>query len=217
MNFLKSTIGRKQLVGLAGLALAGFVFAHMLGNLLILVSPRAYNEYGHALVSNPLIYIAEAGLAAFFVVHVILAIVLTLRNRNSREVKYAMASSGDKKTSLVKKSLWAQGMILLIFVVLHIITFKYGEFYSVNYGNGEIRDLHRLVVEIFQLPGYVVWYVISLVLLGYHLSHGVASSFQTLGFSHPKYTPKIKLGSLLFALVVSAGFIIQPIYVYLLM
>ncbi|NCN95087.1 MAG: succinate dehydrogenase cytochrome b subunit [Bdellovibrionales bacterium] len=217
MNFLKSTIGRKQLVGLAGLALAGFVFAHMLGNLLILVSPRAYNEYGHALVSNPLIYIAEAGLVAFFVVHVILAVVLTLRNRNSREVKYAMAASGDKKTSLVKKSLWAQGMILLIFVVLHIITFKYGEFYSVNYGNGEIRDLHRLVVEVFQLPGYVVWYVISLVLLGYHLSHGVASSFQTLGLSHPKYTPKIKLGSLLFALVVSAGFIIQPIYVYLLM
>ena len=217
MNFLKSTIGRKQLVGLAGLALAGFVFAHMLGNLLILVSPRVYNEYGHALVSNPLIYIAEAGLVAFFLAHVILAILLTLRNRNSREVKYAMAASGDKKTSLVKKSLWAQGMILLVFVVLHLITFKYGEFYFVNYGNGEIRDLHRLVVEIFQMPGYVVWYLISLVLLGYHLAHGVASSFQTLGFNHPKYTPKIKLGSLLFALVVSAGFIIQPIYVYLLM
>lgn len=217
MNFWKSTIGQKQLVGLAGLALAGFVLTHMLGNLLILVGPRAYNEYSHALVSNPLIYAAEVGLLVFFLGHVIVAMTLQKRNWRSREVKYAVSASGDKATSPAKKSLWAQGMIILIFIVLHLITMKYGEYYTVNYGNGEIRDLHRLVVDVFHQPGYVIWYVICLVLLGIHLSHGVASSFQTLGFNHPKYTPKIKLGSCLFAAVVTVGFVVQPIYVYFLM
>lgn len=214
MNFLKSTIGRKQMVGVAGLLLSGFVLSHMLGNMLIFIGPKAYNEYSHALVSNPLIYLAEAGLVLFFLVHIFISLGLQLRNWSSRQNKYAVRSNGEKGTSPIARTLWAQGLVILIFVILHLITFKFGEYHSVNYGEGEIRDLFRLVVEVFQSPIYVGWYILSLLLLGYHLSHGVASSFQTLGFNHPKYTPCIKKISLGFALVVSAGFMSQPIYVY---
>lgn len=214
MNLWKSTIGRKQMVGVAGLALSGFVFTHMLGNMLIFVGAQAYNEYGHALTSNPLIYAAEAGLVVFFLVHVVIALALSLKNFLARDFRYAMPSSGDKATSLNKRTLWIQGSIILIFVILHLITFKYGTVYMVDYGKGEIRDLHRLMVEVFASPGYVFWYAISVLLLGFHLVHGLASSFQTLGLHHPRFQPVIKKVSLAFGWIVAFGFMSQPIYVH---
>lgn len=214
MNFLKSTVGRKQMVGVAGLLLSGFILTHMLGNMLIFLGPRAYNEYSHALISNPLIYLAEAGLLLFFLVHVILSLRLQLKNWASRDTRYAVMSNGQKRTSPITRTLWAQGVIILVFVVLHLLTFKYGTYYSVNYGDGEIRDLYRLMVEVFQSPGYVGWYLLCLVILGYHVSHGVASSIQTLGFNHPRYSRMIKKASIGFAVLVCAGFISQPIYVH---
>lgn len=214
MNYFKSTIGRKQMVGVAGLLLCGFVLTHMAANMLIIFDSRMYNEYSHKLVSNPLIYLAEAALALFFISHIVLALKTQLRNWASRDARYAVKANGPKKTSPVAKALWAQGVIILVFLVLHLLTFKFGTFYSINYGEGEIRDLHRLVVEIFQIPTYVVWYLISLIILSLHLGYGFSSSFQTLGFNHPKYTPLIKAGGIAFSVIVTLGFLSQPIYVY---
>lgn len=214
-NFFASTIGRKQLVGLTGLGLSLFVLSHMLGNMLIFVSPQLYNEYSHALISNPLIYVAEAGLVLFFGAHLIIALKLTLQNWQARSESYGVSAKGDKATSAVTKTLWAQGLLIFVFVIYHLITFKYGTYYGVNYGQGEIRDLYRLVVEVFQHPGYVIWYFICLLALGFHLSHGLSSSLQTLGLHHPKYHPMIKKMSWVYAIVVAGGFIVQPIYVFL--
>jgi succinate dehydrogenase / fumarate reductase cytochrome b subunit len=214
LRYLGSSIGRKQLVGVAGLALALFVLIHMAGNMLIFVSDRAYNEYSHALTSNPLIYVAEIGLLAFFSAHVIVALVISVKNRLARPHRYAVSTSGDKRTTMVQKTLWFQGLIILIFVILHLITFKYGPHYVVDYGHGEIRDLHRLVVEVFRQPIYVGWYVVCLALLMAHLGHGLGSSFQTLGFYHPRYQPMIKCLSWVYGLVVGLGFISQPLYVF---
>ena len=77
-----------------------------------------------------------------------------------------------------------------------------------------MRDLHRLVVEVFMQPGYLVGYIIALLVLGFHLHHGVGSAFQTLGLNHPKYTPLIKCFSTLYAVIVAGGFISQPLYVF---
>ena len=209
-----STIGRKQMIGLTGLGLSLFVLTHMLGNLLILAGPQAYNEYSHKLTSNPLIYVAEAGLVAMFVAHLCFALYLTVKNWASRDTRYAMLPSGPKRTSWTQRSLWAQGLVILVFTVLHLITFKYGAEYSANYGQGEIRDLHRLVIEVFNQPIYVAWYIVALIVLGFHLSHGVGSSLQTLGIHHPRYQKYFRCMSLGYALIVSVGFISQPLYVY---
>jgi succinate dehydrogenase / fumarate reductase, cytochrome b subunit len=213
-GWLCSTIGRKQVIGVTGLGLSLFVLAHMAGNMLMFVSPQAYNEYGHALVSNPLIYVAEAGLIAFFAGHLLLALKLAWENAVARPQRYAVAASGDKATSLVQKTLWAQGLLILVFVILHLITFKFGTVYMVDYGAGPIRDLHRLMVEVFSIPMYVVWYVVALVVLGLHLSHGLGSTFQTLGLHHPKYQGLIKCLSRGYALIVAGGFLAQPIYIF---
>lgn len=213
-GWLQSTIGRKQIVGLTGLGLSLFVLVHMAGNMLILVSPQAYNEYGHKLVSNPFIYVAEAGLIGLFLAHISLALRLTVINWGARDTRYAVMSNGEKGTCWIQRTLWAQGLLIAAFVILHLITFKYGAHYSVNYGQGEIRDLHRLVVEAFQQPGYVAWYVVSLIVLGLHLKHGVASAVQSVGIYHPRFRCSLKMLSLIYALIVSLGFISQPIYVY---
>jgi succinate dehydrogenase / fumarate reductase cytochrome b subunit len=211
-----STIGRKQLIGLTGLGLCGFVLIHMVGNLLILVGPKAYNEYSHALISNPLIYLAEAGLLFMFVAHLALASMISIANLCARGSRYAVLSNGDKGTSWIQRSLWAQGLLILVFTVLHLITFKYGQHYTADYGHGGIRDLHKLVVEIFHQPGYVIWYVIALITLLFHLSHGLASSLQTFGIHQPRFQRGIKVASWIYALVVGLGFIVQPVYVYFL-
>ena len=209
-----STIGRKQVVGLMGLGLSLFVLGHMMGNLLIFVSPQVYNQYGHALVSNKFIYFIEAGLLGVFLIHLILALILTKRNSETRPQKYQVGSSGEKGTSFVTKTMWHQGIIILVFVVYHLITFKFGEEYVINYGSGSIRDLFRLMVEVFKNPFYVVWYVFCLLILGMHLGHGVSSTLQTLGFHHPKYTPIVEKIGHVYAVIVCVGFISTPVYIF---
>jgi succinate dehydrogenase / fumarate reductase, cytochrome b subunit len=209
-----STLGRKQLIGLTGVGLSLFMMIHMLENMLILVGPQAYNNYTHFLTSNPLIYLAEAGLVALFLGHIFLASAISIKNWGARTTSYAVTASGAKATSLTQRTLWAQGLLILVFLILHLITFKYGTEYSVNYGQGEIRDLHRLVIEVFKTPIYIGWYLVALVVLGFHLSHGVGSAFQTMGLHHVRYQGLIRKFSLLYAVVVAGGFIVQPLYVF---
>ena len=98
-GFLGSTVGKKYLMGISGLVWAGFVMAHMAGNLLMFVSADAYNAYGHALVSGNIIYVAEAVLILALITHVFCAVSLTLHNRSARPNRYAVAASGEKKVS----------------------------------------------------------------------------------------------------------------------
>lgn len=216
MSLMRSSIGRKIAMGVCGLVWALFVFGHMLGNMLIFVSPEAYNKYGHAIVSNKLLlYPTEAILLLTVIIHVILGLKLTLENRCATPNKYASSPTAEKRPSLASKTMIFHGSILLFFIVYHLITFKYGAHYDVTYDGVTIRDLHRLILEVFQRPEYVVGYVVCLLLLGWHLSHGVASFFQTMGLNHPSYTPIIQKISLVYAAVVTAGFLSQPIYVLL--
>jgi succinate dehydrogenase / fumarate reductase, cytochrome b subunit len=211
-----SSIGRKVIMGICGFIWAGFVFTHMAGNLLIFVSAEAYNKYGHAITSNKaLIYSAEVVLLFALVVHAFLGIQLYLENRRASPKKYAVAANKEKRATTASKTMAYQGSIVLFFIIYHLITFKYGTEYSVTYDGVEMRDLHRLMVEIFNQPAYVVGYIVCLLLLGLHLSHGFASVFQTLGLNHPKYMPTIKKLSIGYAAVVTAGFIAQPVYIFI--
>jgi len=213
-NYFFSTIGRKQLMGLAGLALAVFVLGHAAGNLLMFIGPDTYNKYGHALVKNPLLYVAEAGLVLFFSAHVLAGIVLTIRNFSARPQNYAVAAKGAKATSKTTKTMWLQGIVLLGFIILHLITFKYGTYYEITIDGVVMRDLFRLLYEVFQSPWYVTWYIVALLILCFHLAHGVHSALQSLGANHPKYTPAAKCVSVFYGLFVAFAFIAQPVYMY---
>jgi succinate dehydrogenase / fumarate reductase, cytochrome b subunit len=213
-TYFSATIGQKQVVAATAIGLSLFVLVHMAGNLLILVSAQAYNEYGHATVTNPLIKAAEIGLAIIFLAHTFVALRLQWLNRQARPERYAVSARGDKATGLISKTMAIQGVLIFAFVIIHLKTFKYGPEYMVDYGNGPIRDLFRLILEEFQKPGLVGWYLFAVVVLGLHLSHGIKSVFQTWGANHPRYQNAVRALAIGYALIVAGGFLSQPIYVY---
>jgi succinate dehydrogenase / fumarate reductase cytochrome b subunit len=222
LKYLNSSIGRKYLMALSGLVWVLFVLTHMLGNLLIFAGKDAYNMYSHALINNPLIYVAEAALVIFIATHAVTGIGLKMRNSRTKPTLYAVTPKSAKGASLSSKSMIWSGSITLVFLILHLITFKYGTHYvyakdgiAVLVDGKQVRDIHQLVIECFKSPGYVIWYSVCLGLIGMHLYHGVSSSFQTLGLSHPKFNNALKIFGWAYAIVVALGFLAVPLYVFI--
>ncbi len=184
----------------------------MSGNLVMLVSPQAYNMYGHQMTHNPVFPALEVLLLAAFIFHVVLATQLWFRNRAARPHNNISAGSGAKRSSFAVRSMILSGLLLLVFIVLHLITFKFGPHYTVVYDGVEVRDLYRLIQEKFHSPGYVAWYILALVVMGVHLSHGIASLFQSMGLAGVR-NPKLQVVSLGVAWVLTAGFILQPLWI----
>jgi succinate dehydrogenase / fumarate reductase cytochrome b subunit len=213
-KFLSSAIGRKVLMALTGLLLIGFLVAHLGGNLLVFSpSPAAFNEYSEALVSNPLIYAAEAGLLVLFMAHLVNGILVTVKNREARPVPYRQTARAGHTShkSLASATMILSGVVVLVFVPLHLWTFKFGPYYVAD-GATPMRDLHRLVVEVFQDPVHVAWYVVAMGVIGFHLWHGFGSGFESLGVAYRK--PLRRFGQVL-AVVLSGGFAAIPIILYL--
>lgn len=216
--YLTSSIGKKQVMAITGLGLSAFTLVHMAGNFLFFLGPEAYNKYSYALTSNPLIYFAEAGLVAMFLVHMFCAFKLTVENRSARPQQYYVPPSGDKGgISLSSRFMILSGLLIFVFVVLHLITFKFGTWYSINHGGIEMRDLHRLMVETFQSPAYVALYVVALFVFGSHLSHGIASAIQTFGLVAPGREDFFKSVGCGLAVLIAAGFSTVPLYILIFM
>jgi len=216
--YLRSSIGKKQMMAITGLAWCGFVTAHMLGNLLFLVGPEAFNAYGHAITSNkPLIYTAEAGLILTLLLHVLFAVFVVMDNARARPIGYAVGQQGSAKTAatLASRTMKYSGALILVFVVLHLITFKFGPYYPTASADGkEIRDLAKLMEETFASLGYFVWYIAAMVLLALHLTHALWSSLQTLNLIPGDKESGIRKLSYAYGIFVAAGFAVNPIYIF---
>lgn len=212
LKFLVGPVGQKMVMGLTGLAMIGFLVSHMGGNLLVFAGPGSYNAYSHKLTSNPLIYLAEAGLVVLFVTHLASGIRVWLRNRAARPVGYAMkrrAGHTSHKT-LASTTMILTGLVLLVFVPLHIRMFKFGAYYEAP-GEPGVRDLHRLLIEDFQNPVMVAWYVVAMGVVGFHLWHGFGSAFDSLGVDHRS---GIRRAGQIVAIAVAGGFVIVPLVVF---
>ncbi len=215
LTVMTSSVMKKQAMGITGLLLCGFLVSHLAGNCLIYVGPEAFNTYAHKLVTNPLIYIAEAILALIFLSHIGLAAKLTIENKMARPTNYYMRQATGRGSTLASSTMPITGIIILIFLVLHIIQFKFGAYYEATYDGVVMRDLYRLLIEYFSSPLAVAWYIFCMLALGLHVSHGFWSAFQSIGFNHPKYTPVLQLLAKLYAVVITIGFSALPIYCYL--
>ena len=211
-RFFTASIGKKQIMALTGAGLVGFTVSHLLGNFLILVGPDSFNKYAYTLTSNPLIYVAEAILAGMFLLHIFLAAVLKVQNSLARPQAYAVKVKTGGGETFASSTMPYTGLILLIFVILHLINFKFGSTYQTVVDGEQIRDLYRTVIEYFANPLYVAWYVFAMIALGIHTSHGFWSMFQSWGLDHPKYTPCIKAVAIGYAVFVTIGFSGLAIY-----
>ena len=214
LDRLGTSVGTKILIGLTGLTLVGFLIFHLAGNLLLFFGPIQYNVHAHELISNPLIVPAELGLVAIFLLHIYKALVNFGRNAVARPHGYQMKkwAGGASRKSVGSTTMIVSGTLTLAFVVLHLETFKYGPHYVTP--DGDERDLYRLLIEVFHRPGYVVFYVVCLTILGLHLRHGISSAFQSLGLIPVAWTRAFLRAGLGVALLITAGFVVIPIWIY---
>ena len=213
VRLLTSSIGRKLLMAATGLLLIGFLVAHLAGNLLIFVGPTAFNEYSHALISNHLIYLAELGLLVLFVLHLVSGIAVTRANRAARPAGYAKKrwAGHTSNKSLASATMIVSGLVVLVFVPLHLAVFKFGTWYQ-DAHDPHMRDLYRLVVEVFRDPVHVAWYVVAMIVIGFHLSHGFASGLESLGVAS---RPPVRRFSQILAVAIAGGFAIIPLVLFL--
>jgi succinate dehydrogenase / fumarate reductase cytochrome b subunit len=209
-----SSVGTKIIIGLTGLALFLYLITHIAGNLLVFLGPTTFNEYSHTLLSNPLIPVIEVGLALIFIIHIYKTVRMFLNNQQARPVKYASkeyAGAPSRKT-FASSTMIFSGLWLMVFVIIHVRQFKYGEEY-VAYGTG-VRDLYRLEMENFRSPLLVAFYVLSMLVVGSHLWHGIASSFQSLGLDHPRWTPRLLKAAKVVAVLIAGAFIFIALWAH---
>lgn len=223
MNALKkyvtSSIGRKQIMGATGIALHLFLLQHLVGNLGLLAGPEYFNKYGYLMLHTlkKLVLPAELGLFAAFVIHIWLAISLTIENKKARPVAYAAKGSGGKKT-LYSSTMMVTGILLLFFVFTHIAHFRFQAMsgpLTATYDGVEMTDIYGSALHALSHWWYAGAYVILFVLLFSHLAHGFQSSLQSLGFNHPKYRAAVHWAGRGYALLLSGGFSFLAIWGYL--
>jgi succinate dehydrogenase / fumarate reductase cytochrome b subunit len=217
-----SSVGKKVITGVTGLALFGFVIVHLLGNLTLFIGPEAFNGYAYFLehaLHGWLIYAFEVVLIAFFLFHIAAAVTVAwLDKRRARPTGYAMvrdAGGGSRKT-LSSRTMIYTGIILLVFVVIHVKMFKFADHPLITRSDGHaMKNLYAVVVDAFNDPLIVAAYVAVMILLGFHLRHGVWSAFQSLGWASERSLPLLTGLALVFAVLLAVGFLILPIYIFL--
>jgi succinate dehydrogenase cytochrome b subunit len=215
-TLVSSSVGTKLLIGLTGLLLFLYLILHLAGNALIFAGPEIFNEYSHALVSNPLILPIEIGLLIVFIIHVYKAVTNYIANRAARPVAYGekrYAGHTSRKSFASSTMIWS-GIVVFLFVIIHVKQFKYGAWYQ-TVGDNPVRDLARTEYEVFAQPLWVAFYVIATLLVGLHLRHGIASGFQSIGVDHPVYTRRLTAWGIAFAVLIGVGLAIIPIWVFL--
>lgn len=217
-KFLLASIGRKFLMSITGLFLVMFIGVHLIVNLLLIFddSGELFNIGAHFMATNPAIRIMEPLLGLGFMIHILWSFVLEYQNWKARPIKY-------NKKSVAASSSWSSrnmlilGAMVLVFLVMHIIDF----FWIIKFNpeslsvveNTEMHNAYELVSNLFKSNVlYDLIYVLGAVLLGFHLSHGFWSAFQTLGLNNNNWMKRLKVLATIYAIIVAVGFSLIPLY-----
>ena len=218
-SILTSSIGKKLMMSLAGIFLILFLLIHLGINLSLIVadSREPFNKAAHFMGTNIIIRVMEVVLFGGILLHMFYGVLLQLQNWLARPKRYKIENFSQ--TSFFSKFMIHTAVIIGIFLVMHLFDFYlkakiFGEVPVVIYDGREYHDLGILVVEKFKVGGYALFYIISLLIMSFHLLHGLQSAFQSLGLEHKAYTPVIKALGVIYTVAVTAGFILIPVYVY---
>lgn len=215
-QFLTSSIGRKLIMSLTGLFLILFLVVHLAGNLQLLIDDhgKAFNLYSYAMSNNIFIKVTSYGLYLFIVLHAIQGLIIAAKNRASRKSRYAVKATDN--TSFAARNMALLGLLLLVFIGIHMgdfwYNFKFGSVDPIVYDGLEVKNVYTKVEASFANPVIVGFYVLSMIGLAFHLWHGFASAFQTLGLRHSKYTPLISIVGKIYSIVIPALFAWIPLY-----
>lgn len=208
--FLKlfgSSIGKKLMMAVTGLCFCLFLAGHLAGNLTIYGGSDLFNAYAenlHAL--GPLLTVVEFVLLFMAVVHVLTGSFLFYGNVRARPQRYVKKKRAGGRT-IGSATMPYTGFFMLFFVILHLLNFTFIDKAG--------QTSFQIVSNTFSNPAYVIFYMFAMAVVGVHISHGLWSAFQSIGANHPKYMPVISVVSVVFSLIIGAGFGVLPIYITL--
>ncbi|HSF53427.1 MAG TPA: succinate dehydrogenase cytochrome b subunit [Algoriphagus sp.] len=216
---LKSTLGRKLIMALTGLFLILFLTGHVAGNMQLFYNDggQAFNIYAKFMTSNPVVKLLSYLTYISVIAHVIYSIALSNLNKSARPIGYAKSGASTNST-WSSRNMGILGTVILVFLAGHMYSFwfqmHWGDIPMVTYDGVEYKDLYSVVQIAFQQTWMVALYVIAMGFLAFHLSHGFASAFQTLGLNHKKYSPAIKTVGNIYCILVPVLFAAMPLYIY---
>ncbi len=208
MRTLSTSVGKKQLMAVTGLLFLLFLTTHLLGNLSLYGGRGpfvAYAEHLHAL--GKLLVAGELIMALALIIHVTTAVFLFLENRRARPVKYAVDKSGGGGRTLSSRTMPSTGLLILAFIGVHLGTFSH------HIVDQSTRNIFQIAADVFSHKGFLAIYLIGVIIVAFHVRHGLWSAFQTVGANHPKYTPFIQKLSIIFAVIVALGFGSLPLVI----
>jgi len=229
MNLLtriwRSSLGKKYVMALTGIALFGFVIGHLVGNLQVFGNPDLINTYAHFLKSKPgLIWGARLGLLATVGLHVAAAITLSVANRAARPVPYAGGSAYG--SAWRSRYMLVSGLVILAFIVYHLLHYTvlvpgingagidFTRLTTAIPGTPEpVADVYAMMVRGFQVPWVALFYLAAQALLFVHLGHGLASAFQSLGLRNHVWWPRISAFARIASLLIFLGYASIPVAV----
>jgi succinate dehydrogenase / fumarate reductase, cytochrome b subunit len=211
MNWVRQTfstsVGKKQLMAATGLLFLLFLATHLLGNLSIYGGSAAFIDYAtHLHALGKLLVVAEVGMAAALIIHVGTAVVLFFQNRRARPVRYAVDNSAGGRT-LSSQTMPYTGLLILGFIGVHLATFSH------HIIDQTTRNIFQIAVAVFSQKIYLAIYLLGVILVAFHVRHGLWSALQTVGASHPRYSPFIHKLSIVFAVIVGIGFGSLPLVI----
>jgi succinate dehydrogenase / fumarate reductase cytochrome b subunit len=219
-GFFRSSLGKKYIMAITGMAMFGFVIVHMLGNLQVFLGPEAINDYGYFLQSKPeLVWPARFLLLLAVALHIWAAIKLSAENRAARPKNYGYFKV--VAASYASRTMFVSGLVVMVFIVYHLLHFT-AQVESINLAHTNFvkledakqhHDVYNMIIIGFSQPIVAIFYIISMGLLSLHLSHGVSSMFQSLGWKNSKYGKLIDRFALLAAGVLLVGYSAIPIAV----
>jgi succinate dehydrogenase / fumarate reductase cytochrome b subunit len=201
---LGSSVGKKILMAVTGLCLIGFLTVHLLGNVMAFAGAEAFNGYAAKLHSlQPYLSVFNLGLAILGLVHVVIGTLLFFENLKARPTKYKIYKNPGGRT-IGSNTMPYTGVLILIFVIFHLLKFTFVD--------KSVTPIYQQMTAAFANPEWVFLYVVAIVIVAVHISHGFWSMFQTFGMNNSRHLPLIMKLGLLVTLVFGIGFGILPIY-----
>jgi succinate dehydrogenase / fumarate reductase cytochrome b subunit len=205
ISFFSTSVGKKVVMAISGIIAFGFVFGHMLGNLQIYLGADAINRYARLLHSlGGGLWAIRGVLVAVILLHIVAATQVTLQSMNARPKAYRIHRY--RETTYAARTMWWGGPVIGLFLVYHLMHLTLGTVHPSFADN-----VYNNIVFGFQVPWVSGVYIVAMILLGFHLSHGLWSMLQSLGLNHPKWNRSRKIFSVLFGIGIAVGNISIPI------
>src|SRR3954468_6969262 len=214
VRLFSSSVGTKIIIGLSGLFLVLYLLIHVGGNLLVFFGPQVFNNYAYNMeVRNPTLPILEIVILIGFLLHIFKTVSMYLGNQAARPVSYVKKERAGytSRKSFASSTMIFGGLWLIVFLIIHVKAFRFSP--EIEWPGGG-RDLYQQEMAVFANPLMVAFYIVSMLVVGSHLWHGTSSAFQSIGMTHPRWTPRLIVAGKVLAVLVAGAFIVIAVWAY---